>query len=309
MLSLVPEDIEKYAVNNSEPEGNLLTDLTETTYKRSDAAVMISGPSVGNFLSMLIFVTQSKRVLEIGTFVGYSALIMARSLPTNGELITLDVDVNSPNLGKKYWDKDPAGKLITFKLGKALETMDTLEPGFDLIFIDADKRNYANYYEKSLNLLSKNGIIVIDNVLWSGKVLDPQDKESKAINDLNKKITSDQRVKNVLLTVRDGLMLIRKVQFYFLFLNIPIIKIGNAQNNPPTKPKSPKSQIGSSPVPPKEGPNTGINIVNIDTRIINIIFFFRILEINIAKIIGIEKEINNSHRSNILSKDRILFTK
>ena len=105
MLSLVPEDIEKYAVNNSEPEGNLLTDLTETTYKRSDAAVMISGPSVGNFLSMLIFVTQSKRVLEIGTFVGYSALIMARSLPTNGELITLDVDVNSPNLGKKYWDK------------------------------------------------------------------------------------------------------------------------------------------------------------------------------------------------------------
>ena len=211
MLSLVPEDIEKYAVNNSEPEGNLLTDLTETTYKRSDAAVMISGPSVGNFLSMLIFVTQSKRVLEIGTFVGYSALIMARSLPTNGELITLDVDVNSPNLGKKYWDKDHAGKLITFKLGKALETMDTLEPGFDLIFIDADKRNYANYYEKSLNLLSKNGIIVIDNVLWSGKVLDPKDKESKAINDLNKKITSDQRVKNVLLTVRDGLMLIRKV--------------------------------------------------------------------------------------------------
>ena len=211
MLSLVAEDIEKYAVNNSEPEGNLLTDLTETTYKRSDAAVMISGPSVGNFLSMLIFVTQSKRVLEIGTFVGYSALIMARSLPTNGELITLDVDVNSPNLGKKYWDKDPAGKLITFKLGKALETMDTLEPGFDLIFIDADKRNYANYYEKSLTLLSKNGIIVIDNVLWSGKVLDPKDKESKAINDLNKKITSDQRVKNVLLTVRDGLMLIRKV--------------------------------------------------------------------------------------------------
>ena len=211
MLSLVPEDIEKYAVNNSEPEGNLLTDLTETTYKRSDAAVMISGPSVGNFLSMLIFVTLSIRVLEIGTFVGYSALIMARSLPTNGELITLDVDVNSPNLGKKYWDKDPAGKLITFKLGKALETMDTLEPGFDLIFIDADKRNYANYYEKSLNLLSKNGIIVIDNVLWSGKVLDPKDKESKAINDLNKKITSDQRVKNVLLTVRDGLMLIRKV--------------------------------------------------------------------------------------------------
>ena len=211
MLSLVPEDIEKYAVNNSEPEGNLLTDLTETTYKRSDAAVMISGPSVGNFLSMLNFVTKSKRVLEIGTFVGYSALIMARSLPTNGELITLDVDVNSPNLGKKYWDKDPAGKLITFKLGKALETMDTLEPGFDLIFIDADKRNYANYYEKSLNLLSKNGIIVIDNVLWSGKVLDPKDKESKAINDLNKKITSDQRVKNVLLTVRDGLMLIRKV--------------------------------------------------------------------------------------------------
>ena len=211
MLSLVPEDIEKYAVNNSEPEGNLLTDLTETTYNRSDAGVMISGPSVGNFLSMLIFVTQSKRVLEIGTFVGYSALIMARSLPTNGELITLDVDVNSPNLGKKYWDKDPAGKLITFKLGKALETMDTLEPGFDLIFIDADKRNYANYYEKSLNLLSKNGIIVIDNVLWSGKVLDPKDKESKAINDLNKKITSDQRVKNVLLTVRDGLMLIRKV--------------------------------------------------------------------------------------------------
>ena len=136
---------------------------------------------------------------------------MARSLPTNGELITLDVDVNSPNLGKKYWDQDPAGKLITFKLGKALETMDTLEPGFDLIFIDADKRNYANYYEKSLNLLSKNGIIVIDNVLWSGKVLDPKDKESKAINDLNKKITSDQRVKNVLLTVRDGLMLIRKV--------------------------------------------------------------------------------------------------
>ena len=171
---------------------------------------MISGPTVGNFLSMLVYLTNAKRVLEIGTFVGYSTLMMAKSLPFDGEIITCDIDENSTAVAKKYWDKDLSGKLIKLKLGKALETMEKLEPGFDLIFIDADKKNYPQYYEKSLSLLSEKGIIIIDNVLWSGKVINPTDEDSKIIDDLNKKINSDIRVNNVLLTIRDGLMLIRK---------------------------------------------------------------------------------------------------
>jgi len=210
MLTLVPKEIEKYAVENSQSHGKILQDLVDETSKKSDAAIMISGPTVGNFLSMLVYLTNAKRVLEIGTFVGYSTLMMAKSLPCDGEIITCDIDENSTVVAKKYWDKDLSGKLIKLKLGKALETMEKLEPGFDLIFIDADKKNYPQYYEKSLSLLSEKGIIIIDNVLWSGKVINPTDEDSKIIDDLNKKINSDIRVNNVLLTIRDGLMLIRK---------------------------------------------------------------------------------------------------
>lgn len=213
MLTLVSEQLETYAVNHTQyhDHGELLQKLAEETNRTMDSPMMMSGTTVGNLLNTLVFATNSKRILEIGTFVGYSSLMMAMALPEDGELITCDIDKKSTSLAQKYWNQHPAGQRIDLRLGPAIQTIDSLNPEFDMVFIDADKQNYVAYYEKVLPLLSSSGLIVIDNVLWSGKVLNPIDDDTIAIDKLNKKITRDTRVNNVLLTVRDGLMLVRKL--------------------------------------------------------------------------------------------------
>ena len=180
------------------------------------SAGMMSGRTVGYFLNTIVAVSGAKRVLEIGTFVGYSALMMATALPEDGELITLDVSEEFTSIARKHWARHPDGKKINLIIGPATATLDTLEPSFDVVFIDADKANYPIYYEKSLNLLSPKGVIVIDNVFQGGRVMEPvtdDDRRSastRAVRSMNDVIQNDDRVNNVMLTIRDGITLVRK---------------------------------------------------------------------------------------------------
>jgi predicted O-methyltransferase YrrM len=211
MLTLVPEDIERYAMARSTPLPPLLEELMEETRKEfGPMATMLSGQLEGTLLQTLAAATGARRVLEIGTFTGFSAQMMAAALPEDGELITCDVNPKAIELARRYFERSPHGKKITLREGPALETLKTLEGGFDLVFIDADKQNYTNYYQATLPLLSANGLIAVDNVLWSGRVLKPESDDDKAIVAFNDHVQKDERVTNVVLTVRDGIMLIRR---------------------------------------------------------------------------------------------------
>ena len=211
-----PEGIDEYALAHTTVPDSVFDDIA-TDVKSTGAAGMMSGRAVGYFLNTLITISDAKRVLEVGTFVGYSALMMASALPEDGELITCDVSEEFTAIARKHWARHPAGKKIDLRLAPATETLETLSPPFDLVFIDADKVNYSVYYEKALELLAPRGVIVIDNVLWGGSVLGPDNPDdepeagsTKAIKTLNELVQYDDRVVNVMLTVRDGMMLIRK---------------------------------------------------------------------------------------------------
>ena len=211
-----PVGIDEYALSHTTVPDSVFDDIA-TDVESTGAAGMMSGRTVGYFLNTLITISNAKRVLEVGTFVGYSALMMASALPEDGELITCDVSEEFTAIARKHWARHPAGKKIDLRLAPATETLETLSPPFDLVFIDADKVNYSVYYEKALELLAPRGVIVIDNVLWGGSVLGPDNPDdepeagsTKAIKTLNELVQNDDRVVNVMLTVRDGMMLIRK---------------------------------------------------------------------------------------------------
>ena len=158
----------------------------------------------GAFLRMLVRLLRAKRILELGTFTGYSSLVMAEGLPDDGELITCDIDPETTQIAKRYWKRSPHGKKIVFKLGPALETLKTIEGPFDMVFIDADKLNYINYWELCITKIRSGGLLVVDNVLWSGSVLKPEDETDRAIADFNKHVYNDKRVEVVMLPIRDG---------------------------------------------------------------------------------------------------------
>jgi len=164
----------------------------------------------GRFLQMLVRMSGAKSILELGMFTGYSALMMAEALPDNGHLITCEIDPKAEAIARRYFAESPHGNKITIRMGPALDTIKTLTGPLDLVFIDADKPNYSNYYEACLPLLKSGGFVVADNVLWSGKVLHPKDADDHAIVAFDRLVQSDSRVENVCLTVRDGMMLARK---------------------------------------------------------------------------------------------------
>ena len=210
LLTLVPEEIERYAMAHTTPLPPLLDELIAVTQERfGEQARMLSGQLEGTLLQTLIGALGARRVLEIGTFTGFSAQMMAAALPDDGELITCDVDPKAMEVARSFFERSPHAPKISLREGPALETMRTLEPGFDLVFIDADKENYVNYYEAALPLLAPNGLIAVDNVLWSGRVLDPKGDMDRAIVAFNEHVARDERVTQVVLTVRDGLMLVR----------------------------------------------------------------------------------------------------
>jgi caffeoyl-CoA O-methyltransferase len=213
MKLLIHEDVDRYVHEHTHPRPALFEELREVTYRELEAPQMQVGRVEGGFLKMLVALTGATRVLEVGTFSGYSALCMAEALPDHGELVTCDVDPKATAIAQSFFDRSPHGKKIRIALGPALDTIAALPDDLvlDLVFIDADKENYANYYDALLPRLRRGGLAVIDNTLWSGSVLDPQTDSAKAIAAFNAKVQADPRVENVLLSVRDGMMLARKL--------------------------------------------------------------------------------------------------
>ena len=199
--------VEQFAHDHTEAETDLYVRLREETYRVMQRPQMQVDVIEGRFLQMLVRLSGTKSILELGMFTGYSALMMAEALPDDGRLITCEIDSKAEAIARRYFAESPHGDKITIRMGPALDTIKTLSRPLDLVFIDADKVNYSNYYEACLPLLKFGGLIVADNVLWSGKVVDPKDADDHAIVAFNRLVQSDPRVKNVCLTVRDGMML------------------------------------------------------------------------------------------------------
>ena len=211
MKPMVLPEVEAYAEAHSFSESDICRRLREETYRTMDCPQMVVGPLEGAFLRLMAMTVGAKRILEIGTFAGYSALCFAESIPVEGEVITCDIDPESTSLAKKYWAESPHGFKIHLRLAPALETLSALTGLFDLIFIDADKANYVKYFNRALDLIAPTGVILIDNVLWSGEVLKspPPDSNTEAIQELNRLVHAEPRVSAVLLTIRDGVFLIK----------------------------------------------------------------------------------------------------
>ncbi|MEX0780478.1 MAG: class I SAM-dependent methyltransferase [Balneolales bacterium] len=210
-MDIINPKISQYVYDHTKPESALLEELISKTKAELEYSTMLSGRVEGQFLSMLVKLTGAKNVLELGMFTGFSALTMAQSLPDDGIIITCDMNEYYARIAQSFFDRSSHGKKINVRLGKAKETLQSLSGPFDLVFIDADKQNYPEYYELVLPMMPSGGLIVIDNALWSGSVLEPDGNEALAIDNLNKKILSDDRVENVMLTVRDGIHLVRKI--------------------------------------------------------------------------------------------------
>jgi caffeoyl-CoA O-methyltransferase len=212
MKTLISPDLEAYAETHSMPESAVCRALREDTQRTMAYAQMLVGPLEGAFLKMMTRLVGAKRVLEIGMFTGYSALCFAEALPADGRVITCEVDEESAAMARRYFAQTAAGKKIEIRMGPALETMRDLTGPFDLVFIDADKTNYLNYYRRAVDLLAPHGVILIDNVLWDGEVLKqpPPDERTAAIQELNRVVSSDPHVDAVLVTIRDGVLVVRR---------------------------------------------------------------------------------------------------
>ena len=209
-MNFIDERVEQYAEEHSSPPPELFARLAAETHEKSESPQMMVGRIEGNFLALLVRTLRARRVLEFGTFTGYSSIAMARALPADGRLITCDVNEETTEIARRYAQEAGVVDRIDYRLGPALETVGGFDGEFDLVFIDADKVNYVNYYEATLPLLAANGLMVVDNTLWSGRVADPQedDESVRAIRELNDHVRDDPRVDNVLLTVRDGMNLV-----------------------------------------------------------------------------------------------------
>jgi caffeoyl-CoA O-methyltransferase len=207
---IVEPRVEDYAEAHSSPDGELFERLAAETRETSDMPAMMVGLVEGRFLGSLVRSTGAKRVLELGTFTGYSSISMALALPDDGRLITCDVNPETTEMARRYAAEAGVVDRIEYRTGPALDTIAQLDGEFDLIFIDADKPNYLNYYEATLPKLAPRGLMILDNTLWSGRVADPQenDDNTRAIREVNDHILADPRVQNVLLTVRDGMNLV-----------------------------------------------------------------------------------------------------
>ena len=202
---MITAEIEAYAAEHSSAETGLLAELADETRDTMTWAQMMVGPLEGGLLRTLVRASGARRVLEIGTFTGYSALWMAAGLPIDGELISLDNDPASTKLATRYWAKSAHGHKIRLELGDAKETLSRVSGPLDFVFIDADKRNYIHYWDTCLDMVRPGGLLVADNVLWSGSVLKPNDDAGRHLAAFNKHVAEDTRVEQVMLTVRDGM--------------------------------------------------------------------------------------------------------
>jgi len=209
---IVPDEIEGYAQAHTTPPSELLQRLAEETQVTLRSPQMLTGTIEGRFLEFLVYATGARRVLELGTYSGYSAISMAAALSAEGRIDTCEVDEQHAEVARRYIEEAGLSERIAVHLGPALETLARLEGEFDFVFIDADKENYVHYYEAVLPRLTERGLIAADNTLWSGRVLDESDNSegTLAIRVFNEHVRSDERVVSVMLTVRDGVTLIRR---------------------------------------------------------------------------------------------------
>lgn len=214
-MHFIPEKLDDYVVAHSENEPYLLQELNRETYQKILQPRMLSGHYQGRVLSMISKLVNPVNILEIGTYTGYSALCLAEGMQASGELHTIDINEELVDFQRKYFDKSGFGNQMVQHLGNALDIIPQLDKTFDLVFIDADKENYYNYFHVIIDKLNKGGIILSDNVLWSGKVLETtfkkEDTSTPALINYNALLKSDKRVETVLLPIRDGLTISRKI--------------------------------------------------------------------------------------------------
>lgn len=211
-MKFLPDLIEDYAAQFSSQEDAVLSALNRETHLKVMLPQMLSGHIQGNFLKMMSYMIQPKRILEIGTFTGYSAICFAQGLQEGGKLYTIDINAELEDMCRKYFEEAKLTDKIDFRIGNAIDIIPSIDETFDLVFIDADKINYSNYYDLVFDRVRPGGFIIADNVLWSGKVCqDNHDKDTAALHAYNLKIQNDVRVENYLVPIRDGLMVARKL--------------------------------------------------------------------------------------------------
>lgn len=212
-MQFIPDDLDDYVVKHSQDEPELLKQLNKETYQKILQPRMLSGHFQGRVLSMISKLCSPKYILEIGTYTGYSALCLAEGMQKDGELHTIDINEELYDLQRKYFDLSKYGHLIHQHVGNALDIIPKLDLKFDLVFIDADKENYNNYFHAIIDRMNSGAIIISDNVLWSGKViekLDPEDEATRALVAYNTLLKTDERIETVMLPIRDGLSISRK---------------------------------------------------------------------------------------------------
>ena len=214
-MHFIPEELDDYVIKHSENEPELLQQLSRETYQKILQPRMLSGHYQGRILSMISKLASPKNILEIGTYTGYSALCLAEGIQASGALHTIDINEELVSFQRKYFNKSGYGNQIFQHTGNALEIIPNLDITFDLVFIDADKENYSNYFNRVIDKLNSGGIILSDNVLWSGKILEdlkPDDTSTKALLEYNTLLKNDDRVETVVLPIRDGLTISRKAK-------------------------------------------------------------------------------------------------
>jgi caffeoyl-CoA O-methyltransferase len=214
-MKFLAEEIEEYSVAHTENESNLLKSLNRETYAKVLNPRMLSGHLQGRFLSMISRMIRPDRILEIGTYTGYSAICLCEGLRPEGKLITIDINEELETFTRKFLADSGFDHYIDYQIGNALEIIPSLSDTFDLVFIDADKINYSSYYNLCLETVRPGGFLIADNVLWSGKIVQPKDakidKDTQALIDFNRMVHEDNRVSNLLLPIRDGLMILQKI--------------------------------------------------------------------------------------------------
>lgn len=211
-MNFLPEKIDDYVVNHSQKEPELLQQLNKETWQKVLNPRMLSGGYQGRILAMISKLIQPKNILEIGTYTGYSALCLAEGMQKNGMLFTIDKNVELEDFAKKYFEQSDYNTQIKQLVGNALDIIPTLNVKFDLVFIDADKSNYNTYFKMIIGKMNSGGVILSDNVLWSGKVveeIEPNDKDTQALLEFNEMLNNDDRIETILLPIRDGLSISR----------------------------------------------------------------------------------------------------
>jgi predicted O-methyltransferase YrrM len=210
-MHFFPESLERYVEEHTTTESELLRQLNRETQVRIYMPQMLSGHLQGQLLRIISLLVRPKNILEIGTFTGYSAICMSEGLQEDGILYTIDINEELKEMAERYFEQAGIRDKIDYRIGNATDIIPELNVSFDLVFIDADKINYTKYYELVFDRVNSGGVILADNVLWSGKIIEPvRDAETNALMAFNDRVQQDQRADNVLITQRDGLMMIRK---------------------------------------------------------------------------------------------------